>query len=812
MQDLRYALRALLKSPIITTVAVLSLALGIGANTAIFSVINALLLRSLPVHDPEQLVSIYTIRPDDSSRKDPLSLAMFDELRKEQRAFSAVFSASGGGLDSFEAGGQYFPGVITTVSGDYYAALGVKPILGRLIQADDVALYAGTSAQVAVLSYRCWQNRFHGDPAVVGTVVRLEDRPLTIIGVTPRSFSGLIVDAGEDVTVPLGVYGDNGFRERHFLDLTAYGRLKPGVSIEQARAQLQAVWPAVQRAAEPVGYAGARRDRYYARKADLESAAKGRANMRTHLAQPLTVLMALVGIVLFIACVNLANLMLARSAGRRHELAVRTALGASRWRLIRQLLNESIVLCVAGAALGFAIAIWTSRLLFSVLWTAPVNLALDVTPDMRVLAITSAIALLTVVLFGLAPAWRATRGDPAEALRQNKRSIRGAGRIGKALVSAQVALSLVIVLAAALFVHSLKNMQSVDPGFQRHGLLVMQLFAQPGRQISSNFAAYYREIVNQVCRLPGVVSASFSTMGPVNRFEFKSPVTVDGLNDAPEQAVRDALGPGFFRMAGMRVIAGREFEWSDDEKAPLVAVISQSLATRLFSGRNPIGQFVDLDRAFYQKPLRIVGVVNSASLWRVQSREPMAIYTPLLQSGPTGSYLDIRSEGDPRSLAAAATKIVERLGHEYPLYIQTLEQRMDKTMVDERMVAGLSAFIGGLALLLASIGLYGLMANSVIERTSEIGIRMALGAERGNVIRLVLGEVLILVGTGILIGIPVALAASKYIAGMLFGLSATDPATIAIAVVALLTVALFAGYFPAQYASRIDPITALRMD
>jgi putative ABC transport system permease protein len=630
--------------------------------------------------------------------------------------------------------------------------------------------------------------------------------------VTPQSFSGLIVDEGEDVTIPVGATEEEGFRERRDLVLLGYGRLKPGISVEQSRAQLKALWPSIQRAAEPAGYTGARRARYYVRRADLESAAKGQSTLRRRFSRPLTVLMALVGIVLLIACVNLANLMLARAAGRRHELAVRSALGASGWRLTRQLLAESILLSLTGAALGFAVAISASRLLLRTMWTGSLQIALDPAPDLRVLAFTAAVALLTSILFGLAPAWRITHTDPADALRQNTRSVRGAGRIGKALVSAQVALSMVMVLAAALFVHSLKNMESIDPGFQRQGVLVMQLFAQPGRQASSNFAAYYSEMVNQIGRLPGVVSASFSNLGPVNHYEWQPRVVVDGSTEAPEQVTGDVVGPGFFQMVGMRVLAGREFQWTDDEKAPLVAVISQSLATRLFPGRNPIGQYVDLSPGVYQKRMQVVGVVNSASLWRIQNREPKAIYQPLLQTGPNSPYLDIRVAGDSSSIAAAARKIVEGLGHDYPLYIQTIEQRMDKMMVEERMIAWLSAFFGALALLLASIGLYGLMAYSVLQRTPEMGIRMALGAERANVIWLVLREVLVLVGAGILIGIPAALGASKLIAGMLFGLSVTDPATILLAAGALFAVALFAGYLPARYASRIDPMTALRMD
>ncbi len=810
VQDLRYGLRSLLKSPIATAVAVVSLALGIGANTAIFSVMNAVLLRSLPIPDPGQLISIFTIQPEDGGDINLLSLAMLREVGKRQSVFSGMFAWDGAKLDSFEAEGKYFAGMMTSVTGEYFTTLGVQPLLGRLIEPSDVALSDGPSAPVAVLGYRCWQTRFHGDPAILGKTIRADGVPLTIVGVTPPAFSGLVIDLGEDVVTPLGAKGDIDFRQREHLRLGGYGRLKPGVTFEQARAQLEAIWPSVLRAAEPEGYSGARRTRYYARKIEIEPLANGHSRMRERLSKPLGVLMALVGMVLLIGCVNLANLMLARAAGRRHELAVRTALGAGPWRLARQLLTESMLLSLSGAALGFAAAIPASRLLLATAWTSPVPLVLNAAPDLRVLAFTAGVSLLTAALFGLAPAFRSARTDPAISLSRNTRSVRGAARAARVLVSAQVALSMVMVLAAALFVHSLKNLDAVDPGFTRHGVIAMQLMAQPGRQVTSNLRPYYREMVDKVESLPGVVSASFSVIGPVNRGESKDAVAAAGSALPPEVAAGDVVGPEFFRTVGMRVLAGREFDWRDDENAPPVTVISQSLAARLFPNGNPVGQYVNLDPGVNQKRLRVIGVVNNASLWRIQSRQPKALYQPLLQTAPTGSYLDIRASGNVREISTGAAKIVEGLGHEYPLYIQTLEERFGRMTVDERMVAWLSAFFGALALLLAAIGLYGLMAEAVLQRTPEIGIRMALGAARGNVVRMVLREALLLTAVGIAAGIPAALAASKLIAGMLFGLSASDPETILIAAGVLFGVALFAGYLPARFASRIDPMTALR--
>jgi predicted permease len=810
--DLRYALRALSRNPVVTLVAVISISLGIGANTAIFSVMNALMLRTLPVRSPQELVSIYTLSPEKTDSRNPISLAMYEEIERRETSLAQVFAWNGGGLNSFEADGQYFPGSMSRVSGNYFSALGIGPLLGRLIEPQDVALRSGKSGQVAVLSYRCWQSRFHGDPAVVGKTLRLNDQSLTVIGVTPKWFSGLVIDEGEDVAVPFGVGGEEGFRERRLLSIYAWGRLKPGVSVAQARAQFRSLWPAIQAATEPPGYTGASRVRYYARKADLESAARGQANLRERFSKPLAVLMGLAGAVLLIACVNLANLMLSRAAGRRHELAVRAALGAGGRHLTMQLLTGSLLLSAGGAVLGFLVAIWTSRLLLSTIWTVPLPLALDATPDWRVLAFTASVALLTGLLVGLTPAWRIARTDPADALRQNTRSVHGAGLFARALVSAQVALSTVMVIAAALFVHSLQNLRTVDPGFRRDGILVMQLFAQPGRQVTTNLGAYYRDVIQRVTTVPGVMAASFSAMGPVNRAEFPEAVIATGSEGAPELALEDQVGPGFFQMMGMHLLKGREFDWRDDEKSPAVTILSESLARLLFPGRDPLGQTIDLYPGVYRTTMTVVGVVNSASLWRIQSHAPAAFYRPLPQAGPMSAKLDIRTNGNAPTVAASARKIVEGMGHEYPLYTQTLQDRIDQMTVDERMLAWLAAFFGGLAMLLAAIGLYGLMAYSVARRTPEIGVRMALGAERGDVTRLVLREVALLVGAGVLAGIPAAMAASRLIAGMLFGLSGTDPVTLAAATGALLAVALFAGYLTARQAARIDPMVALRVE
>jgi predicted permease len=517
--------------------------------------------------------------------------------------------------------------------------------------------------------------------------------------------------------------------------------------------------------------------------------------------------MGLVGLVLLIACVNLANLMLARAASRRQEFGIRLALGAGAWRLIRQLLTESVLLSVTGALLGLAVAFWASRVLMTISTNGTYAPALNTTPDVRVLAFTAAVAVLTGVLFGLSPVWQIK----ASTLQRGSRSVAsGTGALGAFLVAAQVAFSLILVIGATLFVRSLGKLRTEDRGFGREGVLVISTFAQTGRQNTPNRAAYYRELTGKLAQLPGVESVGYSHMGPAYGYEVKAPVLPTNSSVAPIQAVQEWVSPGFFHMIQMRLLAGRDFEWRDDVTNPPGVIVSESLARQLFPNSNPIGQKIDIDT---EKGFEIIGVVNNASLWKPQSREPMAVYYSLMQQPEYNQpQISIRVAGDPMAIAPTARRILASMGNHWALAAQTLEARSDRFLSAERMIALLSTFFGGLALLLASVGLYGLMSYAITRRTSEIGIRMALGAQRGNVIRLILREVSWLVLAGLAVGIPIALAASRLVSGLLFGISATDSVTITSSAAILLTAALFAGYLPARRASRIDPMTALRSE
>ena len=721
LQDVRYGLRQLRRSPGFTAVAVVTLALGIGANTAIFSLINALILRSLPVREPQQLVAISTISPDAQNGKDPLSLSMFEEIQKRQRVFSKMFAWNGSGMIDYEANGVKYAASIDTVSGEYFSTLGVRPFLGRLIGRADVGLETGASAPVAVVSYGCWQRRYNRDPAIIGKTIRVNDRPFTIIGVTPRKFTGLFIAAAPDAFVPIGFTGGTGFRNPENLSLSVVARLEPGTTLEQARAQLTSLWPGIQTDTLPPLYQGEQRALFFARRVDVESIATGISFQRERFGYQLTVLMGLVGLVLLISCLNLANLTLARGTAREHEIGIRVALGASGWRLVRQLITESVMLSGAGALLGLAFAFWTSRLLANTMWTGYVPLDLDLKPDIRVLLFTAGVAGLTTLLFGLAPAWLVTRINPAGALQQNARTVRGsAGRFNRGLVIAQVSLSLILVIGATLFVRSLEKLRSTDLGYRRNGLLMMQLFPQAGREKIPNRTAYYRELAEKLSQLPGVESVSYSNMAPLFRYEYKVPVSIASLSAAPQNAVEEWVGPGFFNLIGMHLLEGREFDWRDDERAPRVAIVSESLARRLIPGGSPIGRKIDITSDPPHQGMEIVGVVNSASLWKVQSNKPMAVYIPFIQN-PTMNQprLDLRIAGGPQTLVSSARRTLESMGHHFPLRIQTMEGREDEVLNTDRMVAILSTFLGGLALLLASIGLYGVMSYAVSRRTPE---------------------------------------------------------------------------------------------
>jgi putative ABC transport system permease protein len=807
MRDFRYAFRSLVRSKAVAATAILSLALGIGANTAVFSLVNAILLRPLPVPHPSQLVELYTIGAEGRNRQS-FSWPMFGQIHATQQVFSGVFTWFDGALENFEANGVKYADALDGVSGEYFSTLGVQPLLGRLITPEDVA----SSAQVAVLSYPRWQERYAGDRGVIGKSITIAARPMTIIGVTPKSFAGLSVDYGFGAAVPISWGGFARLNDRKARAYNIMGRLKAGVSIKQARAAMQTLWPSIQAATVPPGQQSAV---FFARRMDLDSASAGNSYFRDRQSHSLLLIMSLVGAVLLIACVNLANLMLARAAVKERETGIRIALGAGRWQLARRWIAESLLLSSAGGALGLLAAFWTTPLLLKLNNGGFVPYAVDARPDLRVLAFTLALTVATALLFGLAPVWRASAANPAEALQRGSTRVHGQPRLGaRTLVSAQIAVSIVLVTSAGLLVRSLENMRTADLGFRRDHLLTMQLFPQAGSGRIPDRTVYYRELSEKLRGLPGVQAVSYSNAGPVSRAEY--PYTIASpLSAGPSsstEAMLEVAGPGFFELVGMHVLTGRGFDWHDDLTGPAVCEISESLARDLFPDQNPIGRVLDVPE-FPAKGLRVIGVVNNASLWLVRHREPKAVYLPFLQQPAYNQpLLTMRTAGDPLRFATDAERVLASLGHHYSIRTQSVEQRADLFLAEDRTIVILCASFAVLALLLAGVGLYGVVSHAVARRIAEIGIRMAVGANRADVLRLIMRDVLWLVVAGLAVGVPATLLTRRMIVSLLFGVGASDPPTLAVSFALLIGVAALAGFLPARRAMRVDPMTALRAE
>ena len=824
-RSLRYTLRVLGRNPGFTAVAILSLALGIGANTAIFTLINALLLRDLPVRQPERLVRLSPIRQGDQIT---FSYPMFREVERGQRVFSRLMAWSTNALYNVEVNGMLAQDRVLAVSGNAYSVLGTTPLLGRLLTPDDANLGTGANSQVAVIGYEFWQRQFGAAPDVVGKQIRIEGRPFTIVGVTRKWFTGLSTGEPPEITVPLSAMSlitSGGFdvESRSILWLYPIGRLKDGVTIEQARAQLQSFWPDLLLATASTQSPGLRRQTFLSMGLDVSPVAKGIiGGLNSQFERPLYILATIVGLILLVACVNLANLMLARAAPRAHEMSVRAAIGASHGMLLRQVLAESLALSLAGALLGLVFAYWGSHALVLLLSEGSmVPVSLDLRPDLRVLALTLSVAVLTGILFGLAPAWRSSRQDPAFALQQNARSLGGgSGKLGKSLIVAQVALSLVLLLGAGLFVRSFQRLRSVNFGFEESRLLEVTLNPRPGGYDNVDMRSYHKQLLQRIAAIPGVTSVSYADISipsPQLWHEMVSMSSSDPITGFHFPADGIMVSSDFFKTLGIPLLGGREFDDTADQNHPRVVILSRSLADRLFPNGEAIGKTIRFGFLPDFQSIQIVGIAANARVSNLRDAAPSVVYFSYLQGvlqwgEAQRGDLFVRTSRPPEALAKSVSHEIESLGHEYALETKTIQQTTRQVLTEERVTAMLSGFFAALALLLASIGLYGLMSYTVTRRTREIGIRVAVGAQRENILWLVLRETLALALLGIVLGIPSALAATRLIAKMLFGLSPSDLPTIAGVSLLLLLVALFAGYLPARRASAIDPIVALRTE
>jgi putative ABC transport system permease protein len=825
-QDLRYGARLLLKNPTFAIVAILTLALGTGANAAIFQLVNSLRLRTLPVERPQELVSVGIDTHDTGrtgrfmSRRPFFSEPLWQAVRAEQKVFSSVFAWGLAGWN-LATDGEYQPAQGLYVSGGFFKTLDVKAQLGRVFtDADD---QKGCSEPGAVLTHGFWQSRYGGNPGVIGQTISLDNRTFPIVGVTGREFFGVEVGRTFDVALPLcaeplfrGEQSGFGKRDVWFLDIM--GRLAPGVTVKQAEAQLAAISSATFQQTLPPRYNAETAKNYLAFTFTAKPAGTGVSGLRTAYATQLWILLGATGLVLLITCANLANLMLARATAREREIGVRLAIGASRRRIVRQMLSESFLVAALGAAGGAGLAAWLSRSLVRFLSTSSSQLFLDLAPDWRVFGFIAGLAVLACLFFGLSPAMKATATDPGKAIQAGGRSSTDSQErfaLRRALVVVQVALSLVLVVGAVLFGRSLRNLVSVDAGFRTEGILSVDVDVRRASVDPAARTQTYREIMERVRAVPGVQLAAEAFIFPMSGSGWNQNVIIDGV-EKEGNVNFNRVGPDFFRVLDTKLIAGRPFGTDDRLGSQEAAIVNESFARKYFGGANPVGRTFQLVMGVGEpRPnYHVVGVVRDTKYNDLREEFGPIAYLAAAQETESGASLDflLRSDMTLSSLTPTLTRTIREVAPGSTVAYESMSTYVRDSMVTERLMATLSGFLGMLAMLIATIGLYGVMSYMVTRRRIEIGIRMALGADPRKVVRMVLGESGVLLSVGVIIGVVLAIAACRWAASLLFGLTPWDPASIAMGVGALGIVSLLAAWIPARRASRLAPTVALRAD
>ena len=809
-QDVRYGLRTLAANPGFTATAVLSLALGIGANTAIFSILNAVLLRSLPVEDPQGLVQIRMGAEGDDELTNPI----WEQVRDRQTAFSGALAYAPDRFDMAD-GGESHNATGLWVSGDFFRVLGVPAVAGRVFTREEDR--RGT-APLAVISYSFWKRNFDGNAGAIGKTVRLNRHTFEVVGVTPPWFRGLDRDWGFDVAIPIAcepiLHAErSSLDERAAWWLRILGRVPEGESLEQARERMRALAPEIFRATVPGIFPVDEQRNYLKNSFFLKPVATGFSEVGAQYRTALYTLMAIVGVVLLIACANIANLLLARAGARQREFSVRMAIGAGRARVIRQLMTESLLLAGFGTAAGLLLAGWGGRLLVHFLSTQRHPLDIDLSLDPRVLAFTIGAALVTAVLFGLAPALRATRVELNQVMKEHTRTPARSGRfnLGKALVAGQVALSLVLLVAAGLFLGTLRNLLAVDAGFTRHNILIIAANVEQAGIPAAKRAGAYREISDRLRALPGVASAASSVLTPISPEGWAQMVRPEGwVSKSPGEALLflNRVSPGYFATMRTPLLLGRDFGDGDGMKARKAIIVNESAARQFFGAANPIGKTIGMDKDEYQ----IIGVVKDTKYNRINENGRNIGYLAAGQDAeaPPQLRFTLRADVPVETLIPAARAAIGEVNRGISLEFHNLETQVSESLLQPRAVALLSAVFGLLALLLAMVGLYGITSYTVTRRKGEVAIRMALGAPRDAVVWLMLRDVAVLLAVGMAMGLAASLAAGRLVTSLLFGVRPRDPAQLLGAAAILAVATAVAAYVPARRAARLDPMAAVR--
>jgi predicted permease len=830
-QDIRYAVRILGKTPVITAIALLSLALGIGANTAIFSLIDAVMLKMLPVQNPEQLALIKFRSPASPRLRQSATNPIWEQVRDHQDLFSGVIAWSPETFDLAD-GGEVNNTHGIYASGSYFTTLGVRPAAGRLMVAsDDVRNCAG----VAVLSYGFWQARYAGAQSAIGNTIRLNGHSFTIIGVAQRRFFGTEIGVPFDLAIPICAEGildgkNSMLDERSSWWLEMMGRLKPGITVEQADARMKVLSPALFGAVVPQDWPAKYEDVFRKYRFVIlpgDTGTGGIYGLREQYRQPLQILMFVVGLVLLIACANIASLLLARSAARQKEIAVRLSLGASRGRLIRQVMTESVVLSGAGAVLGVFFARWGTSLMVRFVSTQQNQVFLDLKMDSRVLAFTMAIALLCGLLFGALPALRSTRVDAMCAMKQGQAQTVGGRPHSSAvlwIVGAQVALSVVLLIGTGLFVRTFMNLMTLDAGFDPDNVLMVETNIHNAQIPDGARASLYGQMLAKLQAIPGVVSASQCWVTPLSGHQWDNDVTVPG-HPLPTGIEPDTflnwVTPGYFETMRTPLLAGRTFNARDTATSTPVVIVNQLLARRYFGSQSPIGEHLlagtggTLTLRMLRPPMEIIGVVQDSKYSSLDEDFMPEAYFPLSQiqqNVAENTAFEIRTAMTPGALTPAVRDAMGSVNKLASLQFVTLKQEANNGVTEEHLLAVLSGFFGGLALILTAIGLYGVMAYVVTLRTHEIGVRLALGAQRSSILRLVMRDAAIVLVVGIAAGLLGSIWITRLVKGLLFGLTPNDPVTMTLAIAAMVMVAFVATHIPARRAMRVDPMVALRYE